>query len=383
MARLSVKPAEQGLRGTPVLRGVDLEVALGFAGRGPRRVGKRQDDAAETAVRLRARRIPARSKSTGKWCPAPSVHMPPEKRRIGYVAQEGSLFPHLSVGDNVAFGLPAGRAPQPAEGGSAPGQRRPARLLREPRRRISFPAASSSASRWLARWRRRRSWCCSTSPSPRSTPRCRVETRQAVSAALAASGATALLVTHDQSEALAMGIEVAVCAAVCLAQVAAPEILVSPARRHRHGALRGRGGDPAGDGQREAWRSARWGACRSRVPRRTGRSSVMVRPEQIRFLSKPDADAPRARVLGGHILRPRRQRASRTGSGGDEGHEPRSRHIARREAAMTSGSASRAPSWPIRAPTRTRRREPSPSTRAQFPMEPLSAAALEIKERLP
>src|SRR4051812_38308354 len=32
--------------------------------------------------------------------------VPPEKRSIGYVAQEGALFPHLTVADNVAFGLP-------------------------------------------------------------------------------------------------------------------------------------------------------------------------------------------------------------------------------------------------------------------------------------
>ena len=32
--------------------------------------------------------------------------LPPEKRRIGYVAQEGNLFPHLTVAKNVAFGLP-------------------------------------------------------------------------------------------------------------------------------------------------------------------------------------------------------------------------------------------------------------------------------------
>ena len=53
----------------------------------------------------------------------------------------------------------------------------------------------------------------------------RVETRQAVSAALAASGATALLVTHDQSEALAMGLKVAVLRGGVLAQIATPEIL--------------------------------------------------------------------------------------------------------------------------------------------------------------
>ena len=31
--------------------------------------------------------------------------VPPERRRIGYVAQEGNLFPHLTVAKNVAFGL--------------------------------------------------------------------------------------------------------------------------------------------------------------------------------------------------------------------------------------------------------------------------------------
>ena len=47
----------------------------------------------------------------------------------------------------------------------------------------------------------------------------------AVSAALAASGATALLVTHDQSEALGMGLEVAVLRGGVFAQIATPEIL--------------------------------------------------------------------------------------------------------------------------------------------------------------
>src|SRR5205823_14790588 len=34
------------------------------------------------------------------------VHVAPDKRAIGYVAQEGALFPHLTVAGNVAFGLP-------------------------------------------------------------------------------------------------------------------------------------------------------------------------------------------------------------------------------------------------------------------------------------
>ena len=34
------------------------------------------------------------------------VHVAADKRAIGYVAQEGALFPHLTVAENVAFGLP-------------------------------------------------------------------------------------------------------------------------------------------------------------------------------------------------------------------------------------------------------------------------------------
>ncbi len=35
----------------------------------------------------------------------PDVHVPAEKRRVGYVPQEGTLFPHLTLAANVAFGL--------------------------------------------------------------------------------------------------------------------------------------------------------------------------------------------------------------------------------------------------------------------------------------
>jgi molybdate transport system ATP-binding protein len=37
----------------------------------------------------------------------PSLHLPPQARRIGFVAQAPALFPHLSAAQNIAFALPA------------------------------------------------------------------------------------------------------------------------------------------------------------------------------------------------------------------------------------------------------------------------------------
>jgi molybdate transport system ATP-binding protein len=44
------------------------------------------------------------------------VHVPPHRRRIGYVFQEGRLFPHLKVAANLDYGRRmSGLAPDPAE----------------------------------------------------------------------------------------------------------------------------------------------------------------------------------------------------------------------------------------------------------------------------
>ncbi|MGE5595492.1 MAG: ABC transporter ATP-binding protein [Hyphomicrobiales bacterium] len=39
---------------------------------------------------------------------AAGVNLPPQRRRVGYVVQELALFEHLSVAENIAFGVPAG-----------------------------------------------------------------------------------------------------------------------------------------------------------------------------------------------------------------------------------------------------------------------------------
>src|SRR5512134_3047349 len=42
---------------------------------------------------------------SGQVVASPSLHLQPEKRRVGMVFQDYAQFPHLSVAENVAFGL--------------------------------------------------------------------------------------------------------------------------------------------------------------------------------------------------------------------------------------------------------------------------------------
>lgn len=52
---------------------------------------------------------PALTASGRVWLDgAPLDRLPPERRRLGILFQDDLLFPHLSVGDNLAFGLPPG-----------------------------------------------------------------------------------------------------------------------------------------------------------------------------------------------------------------------------------------------------------------------------------
>jgi iron(III) transport system ATP-binding protein len=153
-----------------------------------------------------------------------AVFRRPEERKIGYVAQEGALFPHLSVADNITFGLsraarrarhrvtellalvdlPAGyadRAPQSLSGGE---QQRVAlaRALAPEPKLVLLDEPFSALDAGL-----------------------RAETRGAVAAAIKAAGAAAILVTHDQAEAFSMGSLVGVLQNGVLAQMSAPEAL--------------------------------------------------------------------------------------------------------------------------------------------------------------
>src|SRR5271155_1326014 len=104
MTSLSVLDVWKGYAQEPVLRGVALDVPAGSltAVLGLSGCGK------TTLLRVIAGfERPERGTVSlgGRTLDDESTHLAPERRGVGYLPQEGALFPHLSVYDNVAFGL--------------------------------------------------------------------------------------------------------------------------------------------------------------------------------------------------------------------------------------------------------------------------------------
>ncbi len=95
---------------------------------------------------------------------------PPYERPLNTVFQDYALFPHMSVAENVAYGL---RVKGVGRRSGASARRRRSRWCAcrtsAHAARSSSRAASASAWRWHARSSTARACCCSTSRSARST----------------------------------------------------------------------------------------------------------------------------------------------------------------------------------------------------------------------
>ena len=135
------------------------------------------------------------------------ISVPPEKRRIGMVFQEHALFPHLSAARNIAFGISHQEAAE---------------------KRVQELAALTGISELLQKYphelsggqQQRVALARALAPRPEllllDEPFSNLDTdlRERLSLELRdiikASGATAVLVTHDQNEAFAMADEIGV-----------------------------------------------------------------------------------------------------------------------------------------------------------------------------
>lgn len=158
----------------------------------------------------------------GRTVAGPGVFLPPEQRQVGMVFQDHALFPHLTVAQNVAFGL-AGR---PAAEVRAKTDEMLALVGLEHLKR-RYPHALSGGERQRTALARALAPCplvlLLDEPFSSLDADLRGEMREQVRAILKARGVTAVFVTHDQEEALYMGDRLAVFQGGQIAQIGTPE----------------------------------------------------------------------------------------------------------------------------------------------------------------
>ena len=153
-----------------------------------------------------------------------SVQVPARQRGFAMVFQDFSLWPHMTVGENVAFGLKlrgVGRAEREARVREAlarvglDGREGdfPAQLSGGQQQRVAIARAIVVEPRLLLL----------DEPLSALDARLRDELRDEIARVVRAVGITALYVTHDQGEALTVAHRVAVMRDGCIEQVAPPE----------------------------------------------------------------------------------------------------------------------------------------------------------------
>ncbi|MEA2395864.1 MAG: iron(III) transport system ATP-binding protein [Solirubrobacteraceae bacterium] len=220
-AALSVRGVAKAFGAHPVLEGLDLDVPAGgfMAVLGPSGCGK------TTLLRLIAgfEHVDAGAIAVeGREVSSPRVHVAPERRGVGFVPQEGALFPHLDAAANIAFGLPraerrGARVHELLElvGLAGLGARRVHELSGGQQQRVALARALAPEPGMVLL----------DEPFSALDPALRASLRADVQAALRAAGTTALLVTHDQVEALSLADQVGILRDGRLVQTADPATL--------------------------------------------------------------------------------------------------------------------------------------------------------------
>jgi iron(III) transport system ATP-binding protein len=151
----------------------------------------------------------------------PVIHVPAERRRIGYIPQDGALFPHLTVAANIGFGLPrSARAAVVARLLKMIdlvdlADRHPYELSGGQQQRVALARALAPEPDLLLL----------DEPFTALDAGLRARVRTDVIDLLRSTGTAAMLVTHDPTEALAIADQVTIMQAGRVVQTGSPDEL--------------------------------------------------------------------------------------------------------------------------------------------------------------
>ncbi len=218
--------------------------------------------------------------------------IPAERRRVGMVFQDYALFEHMTVTENIAFGLHRSprdhierRVQSLLELIELPelGKRRPSQLSGGQQQRVALARALAPGPSLLLL----------DEPFANLDAALRRELAEGVRDILREEGVSALLVTHDRSEALGLADRVAVLggegATAGLLQCAPPEEVYRQPATAQVATLTGDAifidGQASGQVAQTALGAIKLGR------QAQGAVSILVRPEQLRFAPNPEGQS--------------------------------------------------------------------------------------------
>ncbi len=217
--RLEVFHLTRAFGGRAVVDDVSLSVAAGQVTclLGPSGCGK------STTLRMIAgveRAEIGEVRIDGRLVAGPGVHLPPEARSVGLMFQDFALFPHLTVAENVGFGLRAEKAERQRRIGeliekvdlSGFGQKHPHQLSGGEQQRVALARALAPRPRVMLM----------DEPFSGLDNRLRDGIRDRTLELLKEAGTAVLLVTHEPDEAMRMADEIALMRAGKIVQKGAP-----------------------------------------------------------------------------------------------------------------------------------------------------------------
>ncbi|MGE4802641.1 ABC transporter ATP-binding protein [Yersinia hibernica] len=278
MSTLELQQISKSYQSVTVLDGIDLHITAGSrtAIVGPSGSGK------TTLLRIIAGFETPDSGSVilqGNPLFDSTTQVPAHKRGIGFVPQDGALFPHFTVAGNIAYGLTGSKQDK---------ARRVDELMEmvalDSRLAQLWPHEISGGQQQrvaLARALAQRPvLMLLDEPFSALDTALRASTRKAVAELLAQANIASILVTHDQSEALSFADQVAVMRAGKLAHVGPPqELYLRPVDEPTATFL---GETLILDAHIDAgWADCALGRIKVDDAKRHGQTRIMLRPEQL------------------------------------------------------------------------------------------------------